>query len=205
MEDWVPTLSAGPLLGIAAAAIALILVLVIVFKLHAFLTLIIVSAATGLAAGIPLEGIVPTMTKGFGSTLASVALLVGLGAMLGRLVETSGGAKSLAETLVARFGEQRAPLRPRRSLPADGFPHLLRRRPDRHAARHLRRGTPTQRPRPGLRHPRRRRVLRHAHLPATAPRANLSCRILQRRHRPRHAPRPNHRDPYLADLRPLAR
>lgn len=79
------------------------------FKLHAFLTLIIVSAATGLAAGIPLEGIVPTMTKGFGSTLASVALLVGLGAMLGRLVETSGGAKSLAETLVARFGEQRAP------------------------------------------------------------------------------------------------
>lgn len=109
MEDWVPTLSAGPLLGIAAAAIALILVLVIVFKLHAFLTLIIVSAATGLAAGIPLEGIVPTMTKGFGSTLASVALLVGLGAILGRLVETSGGAKSLAETLVARFGEQRAP------------------------------------------------------------------------------------------------
>ncbi|OEH71145.1 permease [Corynebacterium diphtheriae] len=109
MEDWVPTLSAGPLLGIAAAAIALILVLVIVLKLHAFLTLIIVSAATGLAAGIPLEGIVPTMTKGFGSTLASVALLVGLGAMLGRLVETSGGAKSLAETLVARFGEQRAP------------------------------------------------------------------------------------------------
>ncbi|OWN74792.1 permease [Corynebacterium diphtheriae bv. gravis] len=109
MEDWVPTLSAGPLLGIAAAAIALILVLVIVFKLHAFLTLIIVSAATGLAAGIPLEGIVPTMTKGFGSTLASVALLVGLGAMLGRLVETSGGAKSLAETLVARFGEQRVP------------------------------------------------------------------------------------------------
>lgn len=109
MEDWVPPLSAGPLLGIATAAIALILVLVIVFKLHAFLTLIIVSAATGLAAGIPLEGIVPTMTKGFGSTLASVALLVGLGAMLGRLVETSGGAKSLAETLVARFGEQRAP------------------------------------------------------------------------------------------------
>ncbi|OSQ11545.1 GntP family permease [Corynebacterium diphtheriae] len=109
MEDWVPTLSTGPLLGISAAAIALILILVIVFKLHAFLTLIIVSAVTGLAAGIPLEGIVPTMTKGFGSTLASVALLVGLGAMLGRLVETSGGAKSLAETLVARFGEQRAP------------------------------------------------------------------------------------------------
>lgn len=44
MEDWVPTLSAGPLLGIATAAIALILILVIVFKLHAFLTLIVVSA-----------------------------------------------------------------------------------------------------------------------------------------------------------------
>ena len=50
------------------------------------------------------------MTSGFGSTLASVALLVGLGAMLGRLLEFSGGAQVLADSLVRRFGEQRAPL-----------------------------------------------------------------------------------------------
>ena len=110
MDTWEPTLSTGPLLGIAVAAIAVTLVLVIYFKLHAFLTLLVVSALTALAAGIPLDGIVPTMTESFSSTLGSVALLVGLGAMIGRLVEASGGAKSLADAMVRRFGESKAPL-----------------------------------------------------------------------------------------------
>ena len=109
MEDWTQTLTAGPLLGIAAAAIALILFLVIKFKMHAFLVLIIVSLATALATGLPFAQIVPTMISGFGGTLGSVALLVGLGAMLGRLVETSGGAQSLADSLIRLFGEKRAP------------------------------------------------------------------------------------------------
>ena len=109
MEDWTQTLTAGPLLGIAAAAIALILFLVIKFKMHAFLVLIIVSLATALATGLPFAQIVPTMITGFGGTLGSVALLVGLGAMLGRLVETSGGAQSLADSLIRLFGEKRAP------------------------------------------------------------------------------------------------
>lgn len=110
METWEPTLSAGPLLGISLAAIALILLLVIKFRIHAFVTLIIVSAVTALAAGIPVAGVVPTMIDGFGSTIASVALLVGLGAMIGRIVEASGGAQSLADALVNAFGAKRAPL-----------------------------------------------------------------------------------------------
>ena len=110
METWEPTMSAGPLLGIALAAIVLILVLVIKFRIHAFVTLIIVSALTAIAAGIPIAGVVPTMIDGFGSTIASVALLVGLGAMIGRLVEASGGAQSLADALVNAFGAKRAPL-----------------------------------------------------------------------------------------------
>lgn len=108
--SWDPTLSTGPLLGIAVVAVAVILLMVIKFKIHAFITLIIVSALTALAAGIPFEKVVPIMTEGFGKTLASVALLVGLGAMLGRLVENSGGAQSLADALIRRFGEERAPL-----------------------------------------------------------------------------------------------
>jgi len=109
MEDWTQTLGAGPLLGIAAGAIALILVLVIVFKLHAFLTLVIVSAVTAIATGIPTGEIADTLISSFGSTLGSVALLVGLGAMLGRLVESSGGARVLADRMVDVFGEKRAP------------------------------------------------------------------------------------------------
>ena len=109
MEDWTQTLGAGPLLGIAAGAIALILILVIRFKMHAFLTLILVSLLTAFATGIPANAIVDTMVSSFGGTLGSVALLVGLGAMLGKLVEHSGGAKVLADKMVELFGEKRAP------------------------------------------------------------------------------------------------
>lgn len=109
MDTWEPNLSAGPLIAIAATAVAAILLLVIYFRLHAFLTLVIVSVFTALAAGIPLAGVPATLTKGFGTTLASVALLVGLGAMIGRLVEYSGGAKSLAEALISKFGQDKAP------------------------------------------------------------------------------------------------
>jgi len=110
MDTWTQTLSAGPLLGIAAVAIALLLILIIRFHLHAFPTLVLVSLLTAFATGIPAGAIVDTMTGSFAKTLGSVALLVGFGAMLGKLVEHSGGAKVLAEKMVSLFGEARAPL-----------------------------------------------------------------------------------------------
>ncbi|MFC0338090.1 gluconate:H+ symporter, GntP family [Kushneria avicenniae] len=109
MENWSQTMSAGPLLGIAAGAIAVLLLMVIKFRVHAFVTLILVSLLTAFAAGIPVDQIVPTLVSNFGSTLGSVALLIGLGAMLGKLVESSGGAKVLADRMIAIFGEKRAP------------------------------------------------------------------------------------------------
>ncbi|ASR35479.1 permease [Prauserella marina] len=108
-EEWTQTLGAGPLLGIAAGAIAVLLFLIITLRVHAFLALVVVSAATAFATGIPAGDVIDTLTEGFGSTLASVALLVGLGAILGRLVEVSGGAQTLTDALIRRFGEQRAP------------------------------------------------------------------------------------------------
>ena len=103
-EDWEQTLGAGPLLGIAVGAIALLLFLIIRLRLHAFLALILVSLLTAFATGVPAGSVVSVLTTGFGTTLGSVALLVGLGAMLGRMVETSGGAKVMADSLVQRFG-----------------------------------------------------------------------------------------------------
>lgn len=108
MEDWTQTLGAAPLLGIAVAAVALILFLVIKVRLHAFLVLVVVSLLTALATGIPADMIVDTLLDGFGGTLGSVALLIGLGAILGRLVESSGGAKVVADKMVSVFGEKRA-------------------------------------------------------------------------------------------------
>lgn len=110
MENWTQTLGTVELLGIAAGAILLILVLIIKFRVHALLTLMIVSLLTAIATGLPIGNIVSdVLVKSFGGTLGNVALLVGLGAMLGRLVETSGGAQSLADALVRAFGEKRAP------------------------------------------------------------------------------------------------
>ncbi|MDT0276568.1 GntP family permease [Blastococcus goldschmidtiae] len=110
MEDVVPTLGTGPLLAIALGAVALLLVLVMTLKVHAFVALVLVSLLTALATGIPTADVVDTLLAGFGSTLAAVALLVGLGAMIGKLLEVTGGATVLADTLINRFGEKRAPL-----------------------------------------------------------------------------------------------
>ncbi|MGP8291914.1 GntP family permease [Vreelandella zhanjiangensis] len=109
MDGWTQTMSAGPLLGIAAVAVLALLILIIRFKMHAFLALMLVSLLTALATQIPVNAIVPTMVNSFGGTLGAVALLVGLGAMLGKLVEQSGGAKALADKMIDLFGEKRAP------------------------------------------------------------------------------------------------
>jgi len=110
MNDWHQTLSSGTLLLIAAAAIALILLMIMRWRVHALLTLTVVSLLTALATGIPTQTIVnDVLLKNLGGTLGGVAILVSLGAMLGRLVETSGGAQSLADAMIRTFGEKRAP------------------------------------------------------------------------------------------------
>ena len=103
-------LSTGPLMAIAVAAIAVLLFLIIKLKLHAFFSLIIVSILTALAAGIAVDEVLDVVIEGFGTTLGDVALLVGFGAVLGRLVEVSGGAQVLADKMLDLFGEKRAPL-----------------------------------------------------------------------------------------------
>ncbi|HXV94597.1 MAG TPA: SLC13 family permease, partial [Pseudonocardia sp.] len=110
VEEVVPAYGTGPLLLIALGAVALLLALIIGLRLHAFVALILVSLLTALVGGIPVGDVVDTVLEGFGTTLASVALLVGLGAMIGKLLEVTGGATVLADTLIGRFGARRAPL-----------------------------------------------------------------------------------------------
>jgi GntP family gluconate:H+ symporter len=122
VENFEPVYGTGPLLGIAAGAIALLLLLIIRFRMHAFIALVLVSVLTALAAGIPVSGVMPTLLDGFGGTLANVALLVGLGVMIGRLLEITGGAAVLAGALIRLFGEKRAPLALGVSSLLFGFP-----------------------------------------------------------------------------------
>lgn len=109
MEAIEPAYGAVTLLLIAAAAVAVLLFLIMKVKVHAFVALVVVSVLTALAAGIPVGDVPDALSFGFSNTLGSVALLVGFGVMIGRLLEITGGAQVLADTLIGRFGEKRAP------------------------------------------------------------------------------------------------
>jgi Gnt-I system low-affinity gluconate transporter len=93
----------------AAAGISLLLFLVIRTKLHASVALLLVSLFVGMATGMPLNEVVNSMQTGMGETLGFVAVVVGLGAMFGQMLEISGGAERLAQTLIKKFGQDKVP------------------------------------------------------------------------------------------------
>lgn len=94
-----------PLIIVAIGIVAL-LILIMGLKLNTFISLIIVSFGVALALGMPLDQIVKTIEAGLGGTLGHLALIFGLGAMLGKLIADSGGAQRIAMTLVNKFGEK---------------------------------------------------------------------------------------------------
>jgi len=110
MEAITPVHGTTTLLLVAAGAVAVLLFLIMKVRLHAFVSLVLVSLLTAVVAGIPLADVPTALLTGFGGTLGSVALLVGFGVMLGRMLEVTGGAQVLADTLINRFGERRAPV-----------------------------------------------------------------------------------------------
>ncbi|WP_078378928.1 GntP family permease [Sutcliffiella halmapala] len=101
-------MSASTLIIVAIAGIFTLLYLVIRSKLHAFVALLLVSLLVGIAAGMPLNDVLQSVQNGMGGTLGFVAVVVGLGAMFGKMLEVSGGAERLAQTLMKRFGEDRS-------------------------------------------------------------------------------------------------
>jgi GntP family gluconate:H+ symporter len=115
--DWLQH-STGGLLTLAAVSIAVLLVLIIRFETEPFIALIVVGLLTALAAGLPVGTIVGTaqktsdslLEKGFGGILGHIAAIIGLGTLLGAILERSGGARVLTGALLRAFGEKRAPL-----------------------------------------------------------------------------------------------
>ena len=94
------------LLVIAVIAIALLILLITRYKVYPFLVLIMVSLLLGLAAGMPMATIVKSFETGNGNTLGHIAIVVGLGTMLGKMMAESGGAERVATTLIDWFGEK---------------------------------------------------------------------------------------------------
>lgn len=98
------------LMIIAGAGIALLLLLVLKYKFQPFVALMLVSIIVALVAGVKPGDLVATIEGGMGKTLGHIAIIIALGAMIGRIIELSGGAEALAKTLINRFGNRRTPL-----------------------------------------------------------------------------------------------
>ncbi|MCK0134231.1 gluconate:H+ symporter [Arenibacter sp. S6351L] len=92
-----------PLL-IVVLGLILLFLLIAKFKLNAFIAFIIVSLAVGIAEGMELQGVIHSIQNGIGNTLGFLVIILGLGAMLGKLVADSGAAQQITTKLVAKFG-----------------------------------------------------------------------------------------------------
>ncbi len=97
------------ILLILLTAVALLLFMVLKLKISAFISLLVTAIYVGIAAGMPLREVLTAIEEGMAGTLGFVATVVGLGAIFGQILESSGGAESLAHHLIRSFGIRRAP------------------------------------------------------------------------------------------------
>jgi gluconate transporter len=96
------------LIILAFGAVALLLFLILYVRMHAFLAMLISAFAMGLAAGMKPSAVLKSIQAGFGDALGSIAVVLGLGAMIGAYLEHSGGGRALADWLIEKFGQERA-------------------------------------------------------------------------------------------------
>lgn len=114
---WLRQDTAG-LLTLAAVGIALLLFLIIRLKVEPFIALVGTGVLVALAGGVTIEALVGTpikssdalIEKGFAGILGHITLIIGLGTVLGAILERSGGAEVLLGKLVQIFGEKGTPL-----------------------------------------------------------------------------------------------
>lgn len=93
---------------IVLSAVALLLFMALKLKINAFISLLITAIYVGIIAGMPLSAITQSIEDGMAGTLGFVATVVGLGAIFGQMLESSGGAESLAHHLIKKFGKDHA-------------------------------------------------------------------------------------------------
>ncbi|MBM3760273.1 MAG: gluconate transporter [Acidobacteria bacterium] len=98
-----------PLLLATLGAVAFLLFLILYLRLHAFLALLLASFALGMMTGMSPARLLKSLQTGFGEALGFIAVVVALGAIIGRFLEHSGGGRHLAEWLLDKFGPKLTP------------------------------------------------------------------------------------------------
>jgi len=101
----------GPmLLFILALGIIFIVVMISKLKVHPFISLLLAAFGIGLASGLPLKEIAPAITGGFGGLLGNIGIVIVLGTVIGYILEKSGAALKMADTIVKIVGAKRPAL-----------------------------------------------------------------------------------------------
>lgn len=100
-----PAVSTTQMLIGLALGITVLLVLAMKTRIHVFVALIIASLTTGMIGGLPFASVIKSITTGFGSTLGSTGIIIGLGVMVGAVLERSGAAEQMAFSIIKLIGK----------------------------------------------------------------------------------------------------
>ncbi|MBA4055011.1 MAG: gluconate permease, partial [Marivirga sp.] len=95
-----------PIIGLVVAVFILIF-LVLRTKVHALIAMIIAACIAGITGGLSVTQTLDAITKGFGSTLGTIGIVIGLGVMMGRILEVSGAAEQIAYSFIRWLGKRR--------------------------------------------------------------------------------------------------
>jgi gluconate:H+ symporter, GntP family len=95
-----------PIIGLVVA-VAVLIFLVLRTKFHPLIAMIFAACIAGLAGGLSAQKTIDAITQGFGSTLGSIGIVIGLGVMMGRILEVSGAAEQIAFSFIRWLGKRR--------------------------------------------------------------------------------------------------
>jgi GntP family gluconate:H+ symporter len=88
-------------------AVTGLILLIARFKVNPILAIVLAALFIGITSGMELSAIMKRFTEGVGSVLGSIAMILGLGSMLGKLMAESGGAERIAQTLIHQLGQSK--------------------------------------------------------------------------------------------------
>ena len=97
-------------IGFLLLVVVLIVLATAKLKLHPFLTLILAAVIMGLLGGLDTLIVMSKLTEGFGGTLESIGIVIACGTIIGTYLERSGGAQTMASSILKIVGQKRSPL-----------------------------------------------------------------------------------------------
>lgn len=95
---------------IVVFSVALLSFLIMKCRVHAFFSLVITAVVVGVLSGMPLADSISLMTEKLGSSISSIAVVIGLAVVSGQLMDESGAAEKIARSILKLTGNDKAPL-----------------------------------------------------------------------------------------------